>query len=157
METLTQQTLVVSLWHCRNNWHIVKGRYLWLFSSSLSDGRHCVLEASQNSDGSGFPKQRRARLHLGEKQFTLMPRLWREGLDLQAPLVNSSEEYHSCPAHEIMFSVHLLVNTLFSPLTTGFVSYSALLLQRLNEKPGAGHKQNAFTEWDHYFSRKSDF
>lgn len=72
-----------------------------------------------------------------------MLRLWREGFDLQAPLVDSSKKDHSCLAHQIMF-FNSSPATVFSPLTTALVSYSALLsllLKCLNEKPKAGHKQ----------------
>lgn len=74
---------------------------------------HSVLQTSLNSDGSGFPKQRRARVHLGEKQFTLMPRppVRRRFRPSSSSVVNSSKESHSCLAHKIMFSVHLLLNT----------------------------------------------
>lgn len=83
-----------------------------------------------------------------------MLRLWREGFDLQAPWgwINLKKIIHASLIKSC-FSVHLLLNTLFRPMTTGLVSYSALSLsfECLNEKPKAGHKHNAFTEWDYYF------
>ncbi len=78
--------------------------------------------------------------------------LWREGFDLPAPWwwINLKKIIHASLIKSC-FSVHLLLNTLFSPLTTGLVIQLSLSFGCLNEKPKAGHKHNAYTEWDHYF------